>query len=148
MKTIILVVTATAISLTSCGQEIPASKVPSVVQNTIQSKFTGAVDVEWEKEKDFYEAEFKVATVEYKAHIDGAGKLMAYKTDIKENEMPGAVTTAISTGHPGYKIDDVEKLEKDGITYYQVELDSKGTKDLHLVYAADGNLAANIEYML
>ncbi len=148
MKAFILVVTTAAISLTSCGQDIPASKVPSVVQNTVQSKFTGAVDIEWEKKKDFFEAEFDVANVDYKAHIDAAGKLIVFKMDINIPELPGAVATAISTEHTGYDIDDAEKLEKDGTTYYQVELDGKGKKDLRLVYTIDGKYAQQIEYML
>lgn len=148
MKSAILLATVVAISLVSCGQEIPASKVPSVVQNTIQSKFANAVDIEWEKKNNFYEAEFDVDKIDHKAHIDASGKLLSYKTDININELPAAVTGAVNTGHAGFNIDDAEKLEKDGTIYYQVELDAKGQKDKKLVYTADGKPATNITYML
>lgn len=148
MKSIILFITAVSVSLVSCGQDIPASKVPSVVQNTLQSKFANAVDIEWEKKNNFYEAEFDIDKIDYKAHIDASGKLMICKMDMKVNELPAVVATAISNEHKGYEIDDADKLEKNGTTYYQVELDAKGKKDKQLVYTADGKLAQNITYML
>lgn len=148
MKTVTLLASVFIISLTSCSQDIPASKVPSVVQNTIQSRFSGAVDIEWEKKKTFYEAEFDIDKIDYKAHIDANGKLISYKTDMRVSELPAPVTSAIHTGHPGFKIDDADKLEKDGITYYQVELDAKGKKDKRLVFTADGKLAGDVPYML
>lgn len=148
MKSMILFMTAVAVSLVSCSQDIPADKVPSVVQNTIQWKFANAVDIEWEKKSNFYEAEFDIANIDYKAHIDAAGKLIVYKMDMNVTELPAAIATAISSEHPGYKIDDAEKLEKDGTTYYQVELDAKGKKDEMLVFTVDGKPAQNITYML
>ena len=69
------------------------------------------------------------------------------KLDIKENELPAPVSTIISTKYIGYKIDDVERVEKDGITYYQVELKGKGKKDLELVFSADGKLATKMNYL-
>ena len=147
MKSIILLITVASVSLVSCGQDIPASKVPSVVQNTVQSNFASAVDIEWEKKNNFYEAEFDIDKIDYKAHVDASGKLMSCKISMKVSELPAVITTAISNEHTGYEIDDADKLEKDGATYYQVELDARGKKDKQLVYTADGRLAQNITYI-
>ena len=76
-----------------------------------------------------------------------AGKLVMYKMDIKENELPAAVSSIIRTEYIGYKIDDAEKIEKDGITYYQVELEGKGKKDLKLNFSADGKLVPEMSYL-
>jgi uncharacterized membrane protein YkoI len=148
MKTILLIITASAVSLSSCSQDLPVSKVPSVVQNTVQSTFANAADIEWEKKNEIYEAEFDVAHVDYKAHIDASGKLIVYKVDLKVNELPAAIATAISHEYAGYEIDDADKLEKDGTIYYQVELDAKGKKNKQLVYTVDGKPAQHINYML
>ena len=147
MKCIALVVTASLFSLCSCSQDIPADKVPSVVLNTVQAKFGTAAKIEWEKKSNLYEAEFKMDTTEYAVYIDSSGKLVMYKLDINENQLPTAVSTIISTGYIGYKIDDAEKIEKDGITYYQVELEGKGKKDLELVFTADGKPASQMNYL-
>jgi len=147
MKCIALVVTASLFSLCSCSQDIPADKVPSVVLNTVQAKFGTAAKIEWEKKSNLYEAEFKMDTTEYAVYIDSSGTLVMYKLDINETQLPTEVSTIISTGYLGYKIDDAEKIEKDGITYYQVELEGKGKKDLELVFTADGKPASQMNYL-
>jgi len=146
MKNTILVVTASLFFLYSCSQDIPNSKVPSVVLNTVQAKFGSANKIEWEKKNNLFEAEFKMDSIEYVVYVDPAGKLVMYKMDIKENELPTAVSLAISTEYIGYKIDDAEKIEKDGVTCYQVELEGKGKKDLKLNFSAEGKLAQEMNY--
>ena len=146
MKYMILVV-ASLFSLYSCSQDIPARKVPSVVLNTVQTKFVNANKIEWEKRKALYEAEFKMDSIEYAVYVDSAGKLIMYKMDIKENELPAAVSEAIRTQYADYKIDDVEKIEKDGIIYYEIELDGKGKKDLELIFSTDGKLVTELNYL-
>ena len=147
MKSTILVVTASLFFLYSCSQDIPNSKVPSVVLNTVQAKFGSANNIEWEKKNDLYEAEFKKDSIEYAVYIDLAGKLVMYKIDIKENELPAAVSSIVHTEYVGYKIDDAEKIEKDGVTYYEVKLEGKRKKDLKLNFSADGKLAPEMSYL-
>ena len=147
MKCIALVATASLFSLWSCSQDIPADKVPSVVLNTVQTKFGTASKIDWEKKNNLYEAEFKKDSIEYAVYIDSAGKLVMYKLDINENELPTAVSAIISTQYAGYKIDDAGKIEKDGFSYYQVELEGKGKKDLELVFSADGKFARLMNYL-
>ena len=142
-----ILVVASLFSLYSCSQDIPARKVPSVVLNTVQTKFVNANKIEWEKRKALYEAEFKMDSIEYAVYVDSAGKLIMYKMDIKENELPAAVSEAIRTQYADYKIDDVEKIEKDGIIYYEIELDGKGKKDLELIFSTDGKLVTELNYL-
>jgi|RhiMethySRZTD1v2_1073278.scaffolds.fasta_scaffold2266675_2 uncharacterized membrane protein YkoI len=145
MKSTILAVTASLFFLYSCSQDIPNSKVPSVVLNTVKAKFGSANKIEWEKKSNLYEAEFKKDSIDYAVYIDPAGKLMMYKIDIKENELPPAVSLVIRTEYIGYKIDEAEKIEKDGTSWYQVELEGKGKKDLKLNFSANGKLAPRNE---
>ena len=147
MKSTILVLTASLFFLYSCSQDIPNSKVPSVVLNAVQAKYGSANKIEWEKKNNLYEAEFKMDSVEYAVYIDSTGKLVLHKIDIKENELPAAVSSIIRTEYIGYKIDDAEKIEKDGITYYEVELEGKGKKDLKLNFSADGKLNQGMSYL-
>ena len=148
MKTMLLSLIALSSGFLSCSQDVPANKVPSIVQNTVQSKFPNATDIEWEKKQNFYEAEFDVNKIDHKAHIDSNGKLIVYKVEIRKDELPAAITAAVSRQYSGYGIDDADKLEKDGTTYYQVELDAKGKKDQLLVFTVDGRAADNVNYML
>jgi uncharacterized membrane protein YkoI len=146
MKNIFLGLLATSTALYSCGQDLPASKVPSVVQNAVQAGFSAAADIEWEKKSNAYEAEFKLDSIEHSVLIDNTGKILSHKSDITEQDIPGPVMASIGR-ETGYKVDDAEKLEKDGIVYFQVELEARGKKDKKVVYTADGTIAANIKYM-
>jgi uncharacterized membrane protein YkoI len=134
-------------TLSACAQRIPGSNVPSVVQNTLQAKFPNATNPDWDKKKTFYEAEFMMDSTEYTVQIDGSGKLLQYKAAISGADLPATIVASLVKDHPGFTIDDVEKLEKDGVIYYQVELESKGKKDKHFVFAMDGSLATHIAYI-
>src|SRR5687767_5955957 len=103
MKTLPFFAIAASLSLASCGQNIPASKIPSVVLNTLQAKFVHATNTEWEKNKELYEAEFEIDSVEYKALFDNNGQLLRHYSSIAETALPTAVLEAIQKGHPGYK---------------------------------------------
>ena len=131
----------------SCGDEIPVGDVPSLVQNSVKAKFPEAIDIDWKKNKVGYEAEFDLKNIEYNVHIDSTGKLILSKHDIKREEFPPAITTMLNTDYGGYKIDDAAVIEKDTLTYYQAELESKGKKDLKLVLLADGSLATQFKYV-
>ena len=147
MKNTVLVFTASLFFLYSCSQDIPNSKVPSVVLNAVQAKYGSANKIEWEKKNNLYEAEFKMDSVEYAVYIDSTGKLVMHKMDIKENELPAAVSSIIGSEYNGYKIDDAEKIEKEGIAFYEVELEGKGKKDIKLNFSADGKLTQGISYL-
>ncbi|MET0391770.1 MAG: hypothetical protein ABW019_01460, partial [Chitinophagaceae bacterium] len=116
-------------------------------QNSIQSTFSNALNIEWEKKNNAYEAEFDMDSTEYTVYLDGAGKIIVYKQDIKEAELPASITSAIARDHSGSRIDDADKIHKDGATYYRVELDAPGKKDRHLLYAVDGKIAPPVPYI-
>ena len=115
--------------------------------NTVQTKFVNANKIEWEKKKALFEAEFKMDSIEYAAYVDSSGKLIMFKMDIREDELPAAVAATVRTQYIDYRIDDVEKIEKDGITYYEIELDGKGKKGLELLFSADGKLVTDLNYL-
>ena len=145
MKLFILPIALAFFSFSSCSQDIAADKVPSVVQNTVHAKFINVGKIDWEKKNNnLYEAEFDMDSTEYNILIDTAGKIIMHKIGISTIELPAAVITAISDGYSGYKIEEAEKLEKDGVSYYQVELEAKGKKEQQLIFSPDGKIATGI----
>ncbi|MEO5947530.1 MAG: PepSY-like domain-containing protein [Chitinophagaceae bacterium] len=136
-----------SIAIISCGQHLKTSQVPSIVQNTLQAKFSTAKEVEWKKKGSLYQAEFDIDTIEYEAQIDTSGKFLALTKEIKTNELPVAISSAISRELPDYSIDEVTTLETGGIVYYQVELEKKGAKDKKLVYGREGKIITTIKYI-
>ena len=142
-----LFIILSAITISSCRDDYPASKVPSVVHNTVNATFPGAIDIDWAKNSNSYEAEFDLNGVEFTAFVEPNGKLLSFKYDIKFTEFPEAIVSVIKSQYKGYRIDDAEKVEKNDSTYYQAELEGKKKSDLHLVFFADGKLADQINYL-
>lgn len=147
MKTAVLLSAFVALGFAACAQGVPASKVPSVVQNTVKTKFSNATEIEWVTKNGGYEAEFDINKVEHTALVDSNGKFLMYRVDLDVKDLPSQVSAAIAKDYAGYKIDEAEKLEKDGVTYYQVELDGKGKKDVNLVFTEAGAVATGVVYM-
>jgi hypothetical protein len=68
------------------------------------------------------------------------------KHEITMNELPQSIIVYIQKQYKDYTIDEAEKIEKSGVVFYQVELEAKGRKDLHLVFSADGREDRSIGY--
>lgn len=144
MKTFMLVA-AVFIYSAVLSQDIPASQVPSVIVNTLNAKFPKTTGLEWEKKGDLYEAEFDVNNVDHKALLDASGKLVMFKRDIRPADLPKIVRNTIRNQYKGYRIDDAEKLEKNGVIFYQVDLDGQ-PDDQKLVITKDGKVDSSQQY--
>jgi len=147
MKMIFISLSAVATTLVACGQDIPASKVPSVVQNTVTGKFTHITGIDWEKKKNFYEAEFDMEGVEYKAQVAPNRSLLVVLKAMPAANLPQPITEAIHRDYAEYSIDDVQQVEKNGVVYYQVELEKRKAKDVRLAYSPDGSIAKDFTYI-
>jgi hypothetical protein len=143
MKLIILALIISPLFLISCAQNIPASKVPSVVLNKVQIEFPGVNDIEWEKKANFYEAEFNVDTVEHNLQIDASGNLLQHSREIPIASLPIAINNAVNSAYAGYNIDDADIINKNGQMIYELELEAKGKKDLKVLYSANAELITN-----
>lgn len=142
-------VAASAFSLSFLGlntdQDIPQSEVPSVVLNALKTAHPAAANVEWEKQKDLYEAEFDIDTKDYTVQLNATGTILQTKYDVAETEIPAAIKSAVSSKYKDLKLDDVERVEKNGRTYYQVELE--GTlKSKELVLDESGKEVSGQNY--
>ncbi len=143
MKILVISAALFGLSFASCSQDVETNKVPSVVVNALQAKYASATGVDWEKTKSGYEAELIWDSTEVTTLIDPSGKILAQKWDIGSNQLPPAVLAFVAQQYNSYKIDDAEKVEKEGAVYYQVELDKRWKKDVQLVFNAEGTLQQN-----
>ncbi|HEV7333279.1 MAG TPA: PepSY-like domain-containing protein [Flavisolibacter sp.] len=134
--------------LTACSnQEISSSKVPSVVLNAISERYPAKEEVEWKKRGNLYEAEIDLNdSVDVTVQVNEVGQVMMQKQDIATAELPAAIQSAIQGQYPGYTIDEVEKVTKGGMEYYQLELEAGGKKDKKLVFSADGNESTGTDF--
>lgn len=136
------------ILFSSCStQDIPASKVPSVVLNSVVEKYPATNEVDWKKTNKQYEAEVKLNdSTDVTFLINDAGKIEKQKEDIDRTIIPSGILDALKNNYVDYVIDDVEKIAVGNKSYYQFELEGKGKKDLNLVFEPDGTLAKEINF--
>jgi hypothetical protein len=148
MKTCMMLLIAVTMMSTSCnGQDIAAAKVPSVVLNAVKEKYPTALDVDWEKHGNQYDAELDLTGgLDVTLRIDEAGMVLMQKQDIAVAELPKAILEAIQNGYKEYRLEDADKIEKGGTVYYQVELDRNWRRDVKLVFSNTGQEEKAIAY--
>ncbi|GEO07471.1 hypothetical protein AAE02nite_51350 [Adhaeribacter aerolatus] len=145
MKAFLFAAILCSSGLVACSQDVNPKKVPALVKNALQLKFPDAVDIEWEKHKKLFEADYDVAATEYAALIDASGKIIMTKKEILVTELPAAISATIQKNFADYEVNDLEQIEKDGAIFYQVELE-KRNKALKQVFTADGNINTALAY--
>lgn len=145
MRKTFLLIGVMGFSLASCGQNISAADVPSLVLNTFKATFTNAVDIEWEKKKDHYEADFEVGTADHEVRINPTGTILLHKQQMSTLDLPKVITDQLTAKFKDFKLDEADKLEKDGKVYYQVELDKRFTEK-RMVFAENGEETKAVPY--
>lgn len=128
-------------TLFGCSQQLSVDKLPSLVQNSFKTQFPAAAAVEWEKKGEQYEAEFELNQLENTVLLDASGKVLMHKADLQVTELPAQVAQALQKDFPSHQIDDLEKVERDGQTLYQVELENTNGEETK-VYTAQGTLSS------
>lgn len=134
-----------SLGLTSCNNEINPSEVPSIVENTFESHFSHAMDVEWKAIANNYEVSFEKDKVDYDALLDSSGNLLKYKYEIEENNLPIPLKNSLETTYPKEKWDDPEQVVEGKSKYYQLEIDGF-LGDKKIVLDSLGNLLSNRNY--
>lgn len=137
MKTPILLSLLVTLSLTGCNNEIPETEIPSVVRNAFNLEFSGATDVEWEKNGSLYEVEFEMNKIDHKALIEETGNMVKYKKELQKEELPENLRTSLTGDHDISKVDEVDLLVMNENSYYQLEFDGLLT-DSHKIYNQAG----------
>lgn len=127
-------------------QDIPASKVPAQVRKTIESKYPGAKDIDWEQHGDNYEAEIEQKGMrDMHLLVDASGNIIGEKQEMKARQLPASITKYVTEKHSGYHIDDVHRIVRNGKTFYQLELEANLKNDIYLVFSENGTLQ-NMDY--
>jgi uncharacterized membrane protein YkoI len=140
MKSIFTIL-ALVLLTTAAAQDIPSSNVPDAVFKAFKLKFPRTSKVDWELKGNEYEAEFYIDKKEYKAIYSPSGKLLRYKGELKNNELPTLLKKAISNQFKGYRIDEAERVEKNGRLFYQVKLEG-APRDEKVIFNSNGTVAA------
>lgn len=118
-------------------------------EQALLNKYPTATNIRWSSENGYNIAEFILTSGssrnECTAWFDWDNIWRMTKTELTFSELPTAVKEAFqSSEYSGWRIDDVEKLERDGIeTIYVIEVEGRIDEvevDIDLHYSSEGIL--------
>jgi uncharacterized membrane protein YkoI len=143
--TFIVACAVSLFSVSAFAQDIPQSKVPSLIVTNFQQAFSKATDIEWEMDGDLYKVEFEIGLfgLDHDAWYNAEGKLVKHKEEISKTDLPENIQATIKKEFDGYRIDDVEKVTTGNEVVYLMEL-KKFTDDWKVAIDATGKILSKI----
>lgn len=136
MKNVILL-GAMAFCTISFAQSKVKKNVPQVVKEAFQKEYPNT-KVDWDIEKDGFEAEFKMNGKDASANYDKLGHKLATEMQIIENEMPSKALSYIAATYPKAKIKETAKItDNKNVVTYEAEVKING-KDTDLIFDGFG----------
>ncbi|WP_179345014.1 PepSY-like domain-containing protein [Winogradskyella ursingii] len=116
-------------------------QAPDAVKKTFQAKYPGENDPDWHKDDNgFYEANFKIDGIKYRADFNADGTWVETETSIDKKDLPKAIRQAIKDNYGSEDITEIEKVDSaaKGL-FYDVEFKQKG-KNMDVEFRADGTV--------
>ncbi len=138
LKTLFAV--AAILLATSAFASPDPDKVSEKVKAEFEKNFTGAQQVNWKKNDDFYFAFFKLNESEVTAAYNESGELLGISRNIDLKQLPLNVALAIKANYNGYTVaQNVTELIFEGQTSYYVNIENS-KKILRLKCSSDGSI--------
>lgn len=144
MKALIALLISVAAGGSVAAQDVNSSDVPSIVVNALKTKFPNAADIEWKLKGEIYKADFEIGKTDHDLWIDKAGKITRHEQDIEKSDLPATIAEHLATSFKDYTVDEVARIDADGSTQYEVELDGRNG-DRKVTLSADGKVVSDIE---
>ncbi|MDN3492025.1 PepSY-like domain-containing protein [Winogradskyella bathintestinalis] len=145
MKTLKITTLAIFATIAMNAQDLKMNEVPSNLMTNFQNTYKTASDVEWEKEGMNYKVEFDMKKVEHEIWYTKDGNVVKSEMEVTERDLPAAISTAIKNDYAGYKIDGIEVTEMENKKTYEVELEKGWTKEMKVIFDANGKVLSSIE---
>ena len=141
MKTKITIACAAALLTGTAlhAQHLTPAQVPAAITTAFNQTFPKAMDIEWKQKGEQYKVEWETGLFrnDHEAWYDAAGKLLRHEEEAAASDLPEAVKAAIAKEFPGYRSDDVKRIEAEGATTWIVELQN-GPEEWKVAYDAAG----------
>lgn len=143
MKKILLMLTAVALlgAMPGCDDDDRSVNVPAAVKGAFEGMFPGVTRVAWSDRGGYLVAEFNDAGTDMQAWFAADGNWRMTEEDLPYAQLPAAVRTAFEAGEYAlWKVDDVDKLLREGMEAVYVLEVERGETEFDLVYSEAGVL--------
>ncbi len=127
--------------VTSCNKNttnISEKELPQAVQNSFHTIYAAVTDVDWEKEGNFYEAEFEENDAEQTILFNANGNILRTESEILISAIPAAIPLYVESNFKGFKIEETVILKTAGNIYYKIEIQDR-RNELDILFDMTGN---------
>lgn len=144
MKKLFPVFIFALLAIVACNDDDDKSApVPDVATAYIEAKYPGATIRHAEYDNGgLLEVEIWHDARLKDVYFDRANQWVYTEWDVALTELPEAVTTAVSTAYPDYRIDDANYEEHPDVSYYEIEVE-KGGAERYLNITAEGEILSD-----
>jgi ATP-dependent protease HslVU (ClpYQ) peptidase subunit len=126
MEKIISILAAFAIALAANAQIMKEAEVPTKVKEIFKKSYSGAKEVQWEKESQNYEAKFEMGETDQSVLIDTNGTVLESEIEINISELPASSGKYVAEHYKGEKIKEAAKImDSKGTVTYEAEINNK-----------------------
>lgn len=147
MYFLLLVLGVFAFGLQSCDDDDnDGISVPKELADALAKEHPNAQRIEWETKGAYYVADFHEENFEKEAWFTKDGLWQMTETDLRYADLPIPVRSSYesSTYYNGWKVEDVDKLERRGMAVvYILELE-RGEQEVELYYSEEGILVKEV----
>lgn len=127
----------------SCDDDDETVVIDEGFYNALFAKYPGATDVSWQRHGAWYIAEFNQDNHETEAWFDADGKWLQSETEYGKSlaGLPDAVVQAFAVSeYSEWTVDDVSLYERPEMSFYVINIEKVGARDLDVFYLPDGTL--------
>lgn len=117
--------------------EKESTEVPDPVKKAFKVEKTDVKDVKWEKEGDYFAAEFKENGVEKEVVYDAKGNVVSNETGMDTGSLMPSIKKYLEENYSDYEIEEAEKIEEKGKTSFEVEVEAND-EEIELLFDSTG----------
>lgn len=115
--------------------------IPQAIRNYINTNYSGAVILDYEKEKTGFEIDIYYSGMYIELQFDLTDNWVSSSFDTTLHLLPQAVQDAFAASqYASYEIDAIKQVQKPAGTFYEFELEQANGVDLIITFNAQGEI--------
>ena len=130
----------------SCGTDddgLTIDEIPTEVISDFDSRHSNVTDITWEREGDYYEAEWTENGLEKEIVYDLDGNWIQTECEVSLDEVPAAAVDYINSNYNGATLEKAETIERADGDFIEVEIQD-GSAERELLFDLDGNFVEEV----